>query len=78
MTPFAVFQNANDFLMAVGASLAFGLIGIAMLLIGFKLFERVTPKLNVEEELAKGNTAVGIVVGALLLAIGLVVMHVVS
>ncbi len=75
MTLLAVFQSAQEFGMAVGASLVFGLIGIVMLMLGFKAFEKITPKLDIESELAKGNTAVGIVVGALLLAIGLIVMH---
>ena len=75
MPPFAVFQSAQDFAMAIGASLAFGLIGIAMLCLGFKAFEKITPKLDIETELAKGNIAVGIVVGSLLFAIGYIVMH---
>ncbi len=62
-------QFGNDLIYAA----TFGLLGVVMLLLGFKLFEWVTPKLDVEHKLQEGNIAVGIVVGALLLAIGIVV-----
>lgn len=77
MNLFAGFQSFQEFGSAAGASLIFGLIGIVLLIIGFKAFDMLTPKLDLEAELAKGNMAVGVVVGALLLAIGLIVMHVV-
>jgi putative membrane protein len=56
----------------VGAA-TFGLLGIALLALGFKVFELITPKLEVEKKLQEGNIAVGIVVGALLLAVGIVI-----
>jgi len=62
-------QFGNDLIYAA----TFGLLGIVMLLLGFKLFELVTPKLDVEHKLQEGNLAVAIVVGALLLGIGIVV-----
>ena len=78
MALFAFFQSFSEFGGAAGASLVFGLIGIVMLIAGFKAFDLVTPKLDLEVELSKGNISVGIVVGALLLAIGYIVSHVVS
>ena len=63
-----------EFGTAVGISLAFGLIGIVLLIAGFKLFDMLTPKLDLEAELAKGNMAVAIVVGSMLVSIGLIVM----
>ena len=63
----------DAFGMAVFAAFAFGLLGIVLLLAGFKLFELVTPKLQVEQKLQEGSVAVAIVVGALLVAIGIVV-----
>lgn len=64
--------NWDSFGMALIAAAAFGLLGIVLLAIGFKAFERITPKLDVETELAKGNIAVGIMVGALLIAMALI------
>ena len=63
-----------EFGAAVGISLAFCLIGIVLLIAGFKLFDMLTPKLDLEAELAKGNMAVAIVVGSMLVSIGLIVM----
>ena len=52
---------------------AFGLFGILLLMLGYKVFEWITPKLDVEAKLQQGSVAVGIVVGSLLLAIAIVV-----
>ena len=78
MLLFAYFQSLQEFGSAVGGSLVFGLIGIVLLIIGFKAFDLMTPRLDLEGELAKGNIAVGIVVGSLLFAIGFIVMHAIS
>jgi putative membrane protein len=64
---------------AMGAALVaaalFGVLGIAMLALGFKVFEWITPKLKLEEELGKGNIAVGIVVAAATLGVALIVVR---
>ena len=75
MPLFADGWTTNTFEMSLLAAAAFGLLGIAMLALGFKVFEWITPKLKVEEELTKGNVAVGIAVGALLLSISLIVVR---
>lgn len=67
----------DTFFVGVVGSFAFGLMGLLMLLMGFKLFEWITPKLNVEEELGKGNMSVAIVVGGLFLALAFIISHVV-
>ncbi len=66
------FEILGNSLMAAAA---FGVLGIAMLALGFKVFEWITPKLHVEEELGKGNVAVGIVVAAAILGMSLVVVR---
>lgn len=75
MALFAEGWTTNTFEMSLLAAAAFGLLGIAMLVVGFKIFEWLTPSLKVEEELTKGNTAVGITVAALLIAISLIVIR---
>ena len=75
MPLFAEGWTTDTFGMSLLAAAAFGLLGIVLLIIGFKIFEWITPKLKVEEELTKGNVAVGIAVGALLLAISLIVVR---
>ena len=67
--------TTDTFGMSMLAAAAFGLLGIVLLVLGYKVFDWITPKLNVEEELSKGNIAVGIAVGMLLLAISLIVVR---
>lgn len=48
----------------------FGLLGIALAVLGFKVFDWITPGIHIQKELAeKHNVAVAIVVGAILLGI---------
>ena len=54
-----------------GAAL-FGLLGIALLILGFKVFEWATPKLDVEKKLQEGSVAVAITVAGLLVAIAII------
>jgi putative membrane protein len=67
--------SAASFEMSLLAAAAFGLLGIAMMAIGFKVFEWITPKLKIEEELGKGNVAVGIVAGAAALGMSLIIVR---
>ncbi|MBI3409725.1 MAG: DUF350 domain-containing protein [Planctomycetes bacterium] len=61
------------------ASSIFGILGIAIAILGFKLFDWLTPKIKVEEELAqKQNLAVAIVTAAVILGICYIAAHVVQ
>jgi putative membrane protein len=53
----------------VGA-LIFGLLSILLVLLGFKVFDWITPRIDIQRELGeKHNIAVAIVIGAALLGI---------
>ena len=56
----------------------YGAVGIGLLLAGYWLFDLITPRLDVQKELSEKNTAVAIVIGALLLGIAYLVAHVVG
>ena len=76
-TPFvlaSVPQLFEELLHALLGTAAFGLLGLALMLLGFKLFELVTRRLDVEKQLENQNMAVGSVVGALLLGLSLIVV----
>ncbi len=60
------------------SAVVYGLIGIVLLLLGYKLFDWLTPQVHVQKELMQNNTAVAIVVAALLLGIAFIVAHVVQ
>ena len=52
------------------ATILFGLVGIFLTAMGFKVFDWITPKINVERELTEGhNLAVAIVMAAVILGI---------
>jgi len=60
------------------SSFVFGILGIVMAVGGFKLFDLLTPRINVEQELAeKQNLAVAIVCSAVILGISYIVASVV-
>lgn len=56
----------NDSLVTM---LLWGLYGFILLLIGYFIFEFLTPKFNIDEEIEKGNHAVGFI--AMTISIGL-------
>lgn len=56
----------NDSLVTM---LLWGLYGFILLLIGYFIFEFLTPKFNIDEEIEKGNQAVGFI--AMIISIGL-------
>jgi putative membrane protein len=66
---FAQFTVPENFWGAAASSALFGLIGIVLLILGYKVFDWLTPSLHFQEELKKGNIAVAIVVSVLLAAI---------
>jgi putative membrane protein len=73
---------AEHTLESLGTSLlgaaAFGVLGIVLLVLGFKVFEWLTPGLKVEEELGKGNVAVAVVVAAVILGVTVIVFRAMS
>jgi putative membrane protein len=59
-------------------SLVFGLTGIILAVLGFKVFDWITPRMDIQKELAeKQNLAVAIVCGAIILGVCYVVALVV-
>ncbi len=49
------------------------ILAVVALYIGFSVFGRITKGIDEQKELAKGNTAIGIIVASVFLAIGIVV-----
>jgi putative membrane protein len=68
----------EHFIPNIVASLAFGFVGIVLLLAGYWLFDLITPRIDVQKELTEKNMAVALVIAALLLGIAYVAAHVVQ
>jgi putative membrane protein len=65
--------HPHSFGMALLATIVFGLVGIILALIGFKLFDLITP-FNLEKEMCENkNVAVGILCGAIVLGVCVIV-----
>jgi putative membrane protein len=50
-------------------ALIYGPLGIVLLLVGYWLFDRITPRIDFQKELNEKNMALGLVIAALLLGI---------
>ena len=65
--------HPHSFGMAVIATIVFGLVGIILALIGFKLFDLITP-FNLEREMCENkNVAVGVLCAGIVLGVCLIV-----
>ncbi len=70
----ALISDWNGFGAALLATAIFGLVGIGLMLLGFKIFDWMTPKLDLEKELGENkNIAVAIVIASVILGISIVV-----
>jgi|KBSMisStaDraftv2_1062788.scaffolds.fasta_scaffold6295988_1 putative membrane protein len=64
---------------AAMATLVFGVLGILLTLLGYKVFDWILPRIDVQKELGeKHNIAVAIVAAAVIVAIGIVVSAAIS
>jgi putative membrane protein len=60
------------------ATVAFGVVAILLIVLGYITFDKLTPKLDFDDLLNKGNTALAIVVGSFILGLCYVVARVVA
>ena len=71
--------NPTSFAGLMLSATAFGVLGICLLLAGFKLFDWITPKIDVQRELAENkNMAVAIVVASLILGVSILLARVIG
>ena len=60
------------------ATVAFGVIAVLLIVFGYVTFDKLTPKLDFNELLNKGNMALAVVVGSFILGLCYVIGRVVS
>lgn len=71
--------NLPDYLLAdLISTVAFGIIAILLIILGYITFDKLTPRLDFNELISKGNTAMAIVIGAFILGLCYVVGRVVG
>jgi putative membrane protein len=59
---------------ALGAAALFGIVGVGIVVLGFKVFDWMMPKIDVEKELCDRNIAVAIVMAAAILGVSAVMV----
>lgn len=60
------------------ATVAFGVVAIVLIVLGYTVFDKLTPRLNFSDLLNKGNMALAIVVASFILGLCYVVGRVVA
>ena len=72
-------MHLPDYLLTdLVSTVAFGVIAILLIVLGYVTFDKLTPKLDFNDLLNKGNMAMAIVVGAFILGLCYVVGRVVA
>jgi uncharacterized membrane protein YjfL (UPF0719 family) len=57
----------------IGINFLYAALGIVLMWLAYRAFDRLTPEVDFAEELKKGNVAVAIFIAALFIAIALIV-----
>ena len=60
------------------STFVFGLVAILLIVIGYKVFDKLTPRLDFDGLLKNGNMAMAVVIGSFIIGLCYVVAHVVS
>jgi uncharacterized membrane protein YjfL (UPF0719 family) len=68
----------NSLWEAALATVIFGLLGIILAVIGFKIFDKVTPGHLEEEIVRKGNMAAALITAAFILGVCIIIARVVG
>ena len=66
------------FVTDILSTIAFGVVAIFLVVLGYKLFDWLTHKLDFDDLLIKGNVAMAIVIGSFIIGLCHVVAQVVS
>lgn len=66
------------FLGDIASTVAFGIVAILLVVLGYKVFDWLTAGLRFDDELKKGNVALAIVIGSFIVGVCHVIARVVS
>jgi uncharacterized membrane protein YjfL (UPF0719 family) len=57
----------------VGMNVLYAILGVVLMYLSYRLIDRLTPEVDFNQELQRGNIAVAIFVAALFLAIAIII-----
>jgi putative membrane protein len=68
----------DHFLGDIVAAFCFGLVAILLVVLGFKVFDWLTPRCHFQEEINKGNVSAGLIISSVILGISYVIAQVLA
>ena len=57
----------------VGLNFLYAALGVVLMFLAYRVIDRLTPTVDFEEELKKGNVAVGLFIAAIFIAVAIVI-----
>lgn len=60
-------------LSVMALNLVYAVLGVVLMYVSYRVIDRLTPQVDFPEELKRGNVAVAIFIGALFIAIAIIV-----
>ncbi len=60
-------------LTIIGLNFLYAALGVVLMFLSYKIFDKLSPKIDFEDELKKGNIAVAIFIAALFISIALII-----
>jgi putative membrane protein len=57
----------------IGLNILYAIIGVVLMFLSYKVFDILSPKINFEDELKKGNIAVALFIAAIFISIALII-----
>lgn len=57
----------------IALNFLYAALGVAMMFVAYRIIDLLTPKVDFEEELKKGNVAVGLFIAAIFISVAIVI-----
>lgn len=62
-------------LSIIALNFGYAVLGVVLMWLSYRAFDKLTPEVNFAEELKRGNVAVAIFIAAIFIAIALIIGH---
>jgi uncharacterized membrane protein YjfL (UPF0719 family) len=59
----------------VGLNFLYAILGVVLMFIAYRVIDLLTPKVDFQEELRKGNVAVGLFIAAIFVSVAIIIGH---
>jgi uncharacterized membrane protein YjfL (UPF0719 family) len=62
-------------LSIIGLNFVYAILGVVLMWVSYRVFDRLTPNVHFADELKKGNVAVAIFIAAIFISIAMIIGH---